>query len=104
MQTKLLRIIRDFNNLISIYGEEEHKKKAREIFKNLSVEMPTAWDSRGNIGKRYLYQDEIGTPFCITVDYESLDKKTVTVRDRDDTTQDRVAIADLSVYLKAKIE
>jgi glycyl-tRNA synthetase len=76
---------------------------AREIFKTLSIEMPAAWDTRGNIGKRYLYQDEIGTPFCITVDYESLEKRTVTVRNRDDTTQDRVATTDLSAYLKAKI-
>lgn len=76
---------------------------SRKIFKTLSTEMPAVWDTRGNIGKRYLYQDEIGTPFCITVDYESLDNQTVTVRHRDDTTQDRVAISDLSVFLKTKI-
>ena len=76
---------------------------ARGIFKTLSLEMPAVWDTRGNIGKRYLYQDEIGTPYCVTVDYESLANHTVTVRYRDDTTQDRVAIADLSAYIKAKI-
>ena len=77
--------------------------KARGIFETLSGDMATVWDTRGNIGKRYLYQDEIGTPFCVTVDYESLDKDTVTVRHRDDTNQERVAIADLPGFIKARI-
>ena len=57
--------------------------------------MRTAWDDRGNIGKRYLSQDEIGTPACITVDYQTLEDQTVTVRDRDSAEQKRVAIAQL---------
>ena len=77
--------------------------KARKIFETLQMEMPAVWDTRGNIGKRYLYQDEIGTPFCVTVDYESLDNNTVTVRHRDDATQDRVKIDALCTYLKARI-
>lgn len=57
--------------------------------------LPIAWDDRGNIGKRYLAQDEIGTPACITVDFQTLEDDTVTVRDRDTKEQQRVAVADL---------
>jgi glycyl-tRNA synthetase len=53
------------------------------------------WDDRGNIGKRYLYQDEMGTPKCITVDYESLEDDSITIRDRDSRKQKRVKISDL---------
>ena len=72
-----------------------------------------AWDDRGNIGKRYYAQDEIGTPFCITVDFDTLgegegdaaatNKDTVTVRDRDTGTQERVAIEKLGEFLHGKI-
>lgn len=59
-----------------------------------------AWDERGNIGKRYYAQDEIGTPFCITVDYDSLEDDTITVRDRDTAQQERVPINKLAEYIK----
>ncbi|NLE31258.1 glycine--tRNA ligase, partial [Candidatus Dojkabacteria bacterium] len=75
--------------------KEEIVKKARDIFTMLSPNNKVVWDDRGNIGKRYRYQDEIGTPFCITVDYESLENDTVTVRDRDTMEQKRVKIEDL---------
>ena len=72
--------------------------KGREIFANLSEKYSIAWDDRGNIGKRYRYQDEIGTPYCITVDYETLENDTVTIRDRDSMEQTRVKIENLSRY------
>ena len=72
-------------------------EKAREIYKNLIYKnLNIAWDDRGNIGKRYYSQDEIGTPFCITVDYQTLEDDTVTVRDRDTMKQERTPIKDLS--------
>ena len=66
-------------------------KKAREVFK-LAQEAGyrIAWDDRGNIGKRYFAQDEIGTYHCITIDYQTLEDNTVTVRDRDTMKQVRV--------------
>lgn len=73
--------------------------KGREIFANLSEKYSIAWDDRGNIGKRYRYQDEIGTPYCITVDYETLENDTVTVRDRDSMKQTRVKIENLDEAL-----
>lgn len=77
--------------------------KAKEIYESLSQEMPTVWDDRGNIGKRYASQDEIGTPYCITVDFESLENDTVTIRDRDSGKQERIFVKDLFIYLKSKL-
>ena len=62
-----------------------------------------AWDDNGNIGKRYRRQDEIGTPFCIVVDFDTLTDDAVTVRDRDTGAQERVKVADLKNYIKEKI-
>ncbi|MBQ4272754.1 MAG: glycine--tRNA ligase, partial [Clostridia bacterium] len=61
------------------------------------------YDEAGSIGKRYRRQDEIGTPFCITVDFDTEVDGCVTVRDRDTMQQERVAIADLAEYLKKRI-
>ena len=61
------------------------------------------FDDRGNIGKRYYSQDEIGTPYCITIDFQTLQDDTVTIRDRDTTNQIRIRIADLKNYLFEKI-
>ncbi len=76
---------------------------SKEILDKLKPLMMTAYDETGSIGKRYRRQDEIGTPYCITVDFESLNDKAVTVRDRDTMVQTRVAIGDLTHYLQAKI-
>jgi len=76
-------------------NKEEIVNKAREVFNLLSDSYKVVWDGRGNIGKRYRYQDEIGTPYCITIDYETLENGTVTVRDRDTMKQERVKIEDL---------
>lgn len=61
------------------------------------------WDDNGNIGKRYRRQDEIGTPFCVVVDFDTLTDDTVTVRDRDTGDQERVKVSDLKNYIKEKI-
>lgn len=76
--------------------------KARDVYKLLKSHFVTAWDDRGNIGKRYYSQDEIGTPWCVTIDFDTLKHDTVTVRDRDTTRQDRVNIDKLIDYLTAK--
>ena len=71
-------------------NKAELVKIAQEIYRKISKKYFTAWDSRGNIGKRYFAQDEIGTPFCVTVDYDTLENNTVTVRFRDTTKQQRI--------------
>lgn len=73
--------------------------KAKDLYKKLRGEMMVTFDDRGNIGKRYLYQDEIGTPFCITIDFDTLKDDSVTVRDRDTTLQERIKISELKDYL-----
>ena len=69
--------------------------KAREVYELLKQQFPCEWDDNGNIGKRYRRQDEIGTPYCVTVDFQTLGDGTVTVRDRDTAEQRRVKIDDL---------
>ncbi|MBI2036278.1 glycine--tRNA ligase, partial [Candidatus Microgenomates bacterium] len=79
-------------------NKEELVDKARDIYQNLRKAFTVAFDDRGNIGKRYLSQDEIGTPWCVTVDFQTLEDDTVTVRDRDTTKQERVKIKELTSY------
>lgn len=76
-------------------------KKAREVFESLNQSITCEWDDNGNIGKRYRRQDEIGTPKCVTIDFETLENGTVTVRDRDTTKQERVKIEELVNKLSA---
>jgi len=76
---------------------------AKKIYEGLKPHFMTAWDERGNIGKRYYSQDEIGTPWCVTVDFQSLKDKTVTVRDRDTTKQERIPIDKLKEYFDNKL-
>jgi len=78
-------------------------EKAREVFWTLKKEFDmVVFDDNGNIGKRYRRQDEIGTPFCVTVDFETLENDTVTLRDRDSGKQERVKVSSLVEFLKAK--
>lgn len=78
--------------------------KAQEIYLGLKEDFNVAWDDRGNIGKRYRSQDEIGTPYCVTIDFQTLDDQTVTVRDRDTMKQERVKISELKSYLEEKLK
>lgn len=80
-------------------NKEELSSKAKEVFNDLKKTMRVVLDERGNIGKRYFTQDEIGTPYCITVDYDTLEDNTVTVRERDTAEQKRVKITDLLTVL-----
>lgn len=79
--------------------------KAKTVYDMLKNEgiTPVIFDDRGNIGKRYYAQDEIGTPYCITVDFQTLEDDSVTVRDRDTMKQERIAIKALSEYLNKRI-
>lgn len=77
--------------------------KAREVFQMFSSEMAAFYDEAGSIGRRYRRQDEIGTPFCVTIDFETLEDQTVTLRDRDSMKQERVKIEEVGGYVGAKI-
>ena len=82
-----------------VKNKPELVEKASEIYKTLRKNYQVAFDSRGNIGKRYLSQDEIGTPFCVTIDYQTLEDETVTIRTRDTKEQIRIKISEIVNYL-----
>lgn len=77
--------------------------KARVLYSQVKKHYTVAWDDRGNVGKRYYAQDEIGTPWCVTVDYQTLDDNTVTIRERDTTQQERIEISQLLSYIQEKM-
>lgn len=85
-------------------NKPELVKKAREVFDNLKLQWKCEFDDNGNIGKRYRRQDEIGTPYCVTVDFDSLEDDSVTIRDRDTMKQKRIKITELSNYLSKKLD
>ncbi len=76
---------------------------AKEVFEGLLDEFVVQYDETGAIGRRYRRQDEIGTPFCITIDHQSLEDRTVTVRERDSMAQERVAISELVAYIGPRV-
>jgi glycyl-tRNA synthetase len=78
-------------------------KKARQVYEDLKGKFVVTWDDRGNIGKRYAAQDEIGTPFCITIDFQTMDDDTVTIRDRDTAKQTRIEVDKIENYLHHKL-
>ena len=74
--------------------------KAKEIFDELKIKYMCEFDDNGNVGKRYRRQDEIGTPYCVTIDFDTLDDEAVTIRDRDTMEQSRVSIKELQNWLE----
>ena len=78
--------------------------KADEVYSMLSKKFNCEYDESGSIGKRYRRQDEIGTPFCVTVDFDTLEDNAVTVRDRDTMEQVRIKIDELAAYFEEKVE
>ena len=87
-------------------NKEELVKKAKSVHSQLLTVnslLPVAWDDRGNIGKRYFAQDEIGTPYCATIDFQTLKDDTITIRDRDTAKQQRIKVSKLSEDLSAKL-
>ncbi len=76
---------------------------AKDVKAELQPSMRAVYDDTGGIGKLYARQDEIGTPFCVTVDHQSLEDEAVTVRDRDTWGQERVKAAELGEYLRKRL-
>ena len=81
-----------------------HSEKANEIYNKLSKTFMTTYDEAGNIGKRYRRQDVIGTPFCITVDDETINNNTVTIRDRDTMEQITLSVDEIEDYIAKRIK
>ena len=81
-----------------------HSDKAKEIYKKLSKEFMTNYDESGSIGKRYRRQDAIGTPFCITIDEETINNNTVTIRNRDTMEQITLNLDEVINYINERIK
>jgi glycyl-tRNA synthetase len=89
--------------VLPLSKKDELVGPAKKIFDDLKTKFVSEYDETQSIGKRYRRQDEIGTPYCVTVDFETLEDKAVTVRDRDSMEQERVKVEDLAEYLKKKM-
>ncbi|MEA2253409.1 MAG: glycyl-tRNA synthetase [Solirubrobacteraceae bacterium] len=89
--------------VLPLVRKDGQPELAREVFESLRGQMQAEYDEGGSIGKRYRRQDEIGTPYCVTIDHQSLEDRTVTVRDRDSLEQERVAIDELPAVLGARL-
>jgi glycyl-tRNA synthetase len=89
--------------VLPLVRKDGQPELAKEVHAALRGRMQTEYDEGGSIGKRYRRQDEIGTPWCVTIDHQSLEDRTVTVRDRDSLTQDRVAIDELPALLSDRL-
>ncbi len=108
---KDLEVVMKFDNkvapvkvaILPLSKKDELAKPALEIFNTLRQNWFCHYDQTGSIGKRYRRQDEIGTPYCITVDFETANDKAVTVRDRDTMKQERIKVGDLIDYFKDKL-
>ncbi len=89
--------------IFPLQKDEKLREKAYAIYKELKEKYVVEFDDAGNIGKMYRRQDEIGTPFCITVDYQTLEDGTITIRDRDTMKQERISSSGLLTYFMSKI-
>ena len=89
--------------ILPLMRKEELENIGRKLYDDLRFSWQSLYDSVGSIGKRYRRQDEIGTPFCLTVDYESLQDKKVTIRERDSMKQERISFTRLKEYIEKQL-
>ena len=88
--------------ILPLTKKDNLPEKAKEILKSLQTDFTCIYEEKDSIGKRYRRQDAIGTPFCATVDHETLENNTITLRNRDDMSQERVKISDLKSIISEK--
>jgi glycyl-tRNA synthetase len=84
--------------------KDGHPEAAREVYDQLRPRFQAEYDDGGNIGRRYRRQDEIGTPWCVTIDHQTLQDQTVTLRDRDSLAQERIPIGDLTEAIQRRLD
>jgi glycyl-tRNA synthetase len=89
--------------VLPLVNKDGQPEKAREIYQELRELMVAEYDTGGSIGKRYRRQDEIGTPWGVTVDHQTMEDDTVTLRDRDSLDQSRIAISELAEELTRRL-
>jgi len=104
------RVVMHFHPALAPYKvailplQKNLNEKAMEVYRKLSKKFMCTYDESGSIGKRYRRQDEIGVPYSVTIDFDTLEDDTVTIRDRDTMEQIRLPIADLEKYIEERIQ
>ncbi len=104
------RVVMHFHPSVAAYKcavlplQKNLSDKAKEVYNSLRKNFMCAYDEAGSIGKRYRRQDEIGTPYCVTIDFDTLENETVTLRDRDSMEQIRLPISELKDYIENKVK
>ena len=104
------RIVLKLNPIIAPYKvavlplTKKQSDSAKELYKELSYDFMCSYDEAGTIGKRYRRQDEIGTPYCITIDYDTVEDNCVTIRNRDTMEQERINMKDVKEFIKKELE
>ena len=89
--------------VLPLMNKDGLPQKAREVFRELKYDITTQYDAKDAIGRRYRRQDAVGTPYCITIDHQSLEDDTVTVRERDSMKQKRIPITDIKSILEENV-
>lgn len=89
--------------VLPLLRKEQLTAIARELFEMLKKEFVVEYDENGSIGKRYRRQDEIGTPYCFTIDFQTLEDRTVTIRDRDSMKQERIPLKEVTEFLRRRV-
>ena len=97
-------ILAHFYVLNNTLKDKMYTEKANEVYAKLAKKFMCDYDEAGSIGKRYRREDEIGTPYCVTVDFDTLEDESVTIRDRDTMEQVRIKIDDVEKWIEEKIE
>ena len=87
-----------------LFSKPQKPNTSVQIYSKLQMRYNVFWDQSGAIGRRYRRMDEVGTPFCVTIDFDTLEQGTVTVRDRDTTEQQRLTIDELYAFLSKEID
>jgi glycyl-tRNA synthetase len=89
--------------VLPLVNKDGQPEKARAIYEELRARVPAEYDTGGSIGKRYRRQDEIGTPWGVTVDHQTMEDDTVTLRDRDTLEQERIAVSELAAEIERRL-
>jgi glycyl-tRNA synthetase len=89
--------------IFPLQKDEKLQHVAEKLYNDVKISFVTEFDDAGNIGKMYRRQDEIGTPYCVTVDYQTLEDGTVTIRDRDTMKQERIALENIKDVVTKRI-
>jgi glycyl-tRNA synthetase len=89
--------------IFALEKDEGMTRLAQQLYRELKADYNVFYDDKGNIGRRYRRQDEVGTPYCLTIDQQTLQDQSVTIRDRDSMQQERIALKEVASVIKQRL-